>query len=174
MKANDEKHSWKKHSKNSIESAEGKCFCINAISNWKWVLFKATNMRKAMWKIYKHFHVKTLFGVVVYEDASSLLRLNNRNNEENKKHTKTRGGADAIANQRYRRRREISWGKKQLTMYEKTGFFFHRRLVCEVYGLETCIFSSFTNIEALTRNVDIVRIYCFLKNIFFFYKFSTR
>lgn len=54
------------------------------------------------------------------------------------------------------------------------SFFFHRRSVCEVYGLETCIFSSFTNIEALTRNVDIVRIYCFLKNIFFFYKFCTR
>lgn len=35
-------------------------------------------------------------------------------------------------------------------------------------GLETCIFSSFTNIEALTRNVDIVRIYCFLKKTYFF------
>lgn len=99
-----------------------------------------------------------------------LLRLNNPKQWRKQKTHKTMGGAALAANQRPRRRREILLWKKRLTMYERTGFFdfsFRRCLVCEVRS-ETCIFSSFTNIEALTRNVEIVRIYCFLKKSIFF------
>lgn len=50
-------YSFSPNEGNTRQNAEWKCFSINAMTNWKWTLFKTTNMRVNKSKIYI-FHVE--------------------------------------------------------------------------------------------------------------------
>lgn len=118
-----EEHSSRKQKNTRERERCRKMFCIHAMTNWRWTLSKASNMRVAIGK-FPLFHVKTLF---VSCDGAPLLTLNNRNNDENKKQTKSWAESKRQPTDSEEGEGRCCEWMKQLTAYERTGFFSFRR-----------------------------------------------